>query len=77
MLEELVTVSDAARELSRRLGETITPQRISTLFYSRKFAEGTAPIIGGRRLLRRDTLDTIQSFLVSQKGKSKRGVNND
>lgn len=59
----LLTVSDAARELSAKLGETIRPRDISTLFYLRELRDDLCPIVGGRRLIPRSYLPSIESAI--------------
>jgi hypothetical protein len=52
-MSELLTVSDAAREL------VVKPRDISDLFYKRALREDIAPIVGGRRLIPRAYLDVV------------------
>lgn len=58
-----LTVSDAARELTAKLGQEIKPRDISTRFYLRELRDDLCPIIGGRRLIPADYLPQIEAAL--------------
>ena len=49
-----LTVSDAARKLGAK------PRDISALFYDRRLDDARCPIIGGRRLIPENYLDSIR-----------------
>jgi hypothetical protein len=57
------TVSEAARELTDRLGVVVRPRDISTLFYGRHLSDARCPILGGRRMIPRDYLPAIEGAL--------------
>ena len=49
---ELLSVSDAVRRLALQYGaERLKPADITGLFYSRRLADDTCPIVAGRRLI--------------------------
>jgi hypothetical protein len=58
-----LTVSDAARDLTAKLGQDIKPRDISTLFYQRTLRDDICPIVGGRRLIPFDYLPQIENAL--------------
>jgi hypothetical protein len=60
------SVSDAARELSRRTGWTIRPRLISDLFYQRRLDDGRCPIVGRFRLISEDYLAEIEEVLRAE-----------
>jgi len=62
-MPEILTVSEAARELATIVHGTVRPRDISTLFYHRELQDDLCPIIGGRRAIPRDYLDTIADAL--------------
>lgn len=65
-------VSDAARRPSRSLGTEIPPRAISDLFYKRLLRDDLCPIVGGRRLIPRDYLPSIEDALRRQAGEASR-----
>lgn len=58
-----LTVSETARYLSRRTGETVSPQAISNLFYKRRLDDDRCPIVGRFRLIPADYVPTIERVL--------------
>ena len=58
-----ITVSEAARSISEKLGVVIRPRDISLLFYERQLRDDLCPIVGGRRLIPPDYLPQIESAL--------------
>lgn len=62
------TVSDAARELSRKLGHAVQPRLISDLFYQRRLDDERCPIVGRCRLIPEDYLDQVGAELAGQLG---------
>ncbi len=50
----LVTVSELARKIGAK------PRDISTLFYARQLDDAVCPIVGGRRLIPEDYIETIR-----------------
>jgi hypothetical protein len=59
-------VSDAARELTRRMGRTIPPRLISDLFYQRRLDDERCPVIGRFRLIPESYLSTIETVLRAE-----------
>jgi hypothetical protein len=57
------TASEAARELSKRLGRFIPPRTISDLLYTGKVDDNLCPLVGGRRLITADGLSAIEALL--------------
>ncbi len=57
MIDELFTVSEAARILNVR------PRIISDLFYQRSLDGKRCPLIGGRRLIPKDFLPVIKAAI--------------
>jgi hypothetical protein len=53
----LFIVSEVARQIGAR------PRDISDLFYQRKLDDQRCPVVGGRRLIPEDYLETIQRTL--------------
>lgn len=62
-MSDFVTVSEAARILEQTLGVSVRPRTLSDLFYRREFPDTLAPIVGGRRLIPRDSLPSILNVL--------------
>lgn len=62
-MKNCLTVSEAAREMSRETGVEVHPRDISDLFYQRVLPDDAGPIIGGRRLIARETLPVILKAL--------------
>ena len=60
------TVSQAARQLSQKLGRTVAPQTISNLFYRRQLDDNRCPVVGRIRLIPSDYLSTIELALQRQ-----------
>ena len=73
MADDVLTVSGAARELTRQLGREVRPQDISQLFATRILPDDLAPIVGGRRLIGRAILVQIANAL-HRKGRLGRPV---
>lgn len=59
MAADVLSVSDAARELSQELREEVRPRDISRLFYERDLRDDLCPIVSGRRVIRRDYLSMV------------------
>jgi hypothetical protein len=57
------SVSDAANELGRRHGISVSPRTLSDLIYQRLLPVGRCPIVGGRRLIPADLLPAIEAKL--------------
>lgn len=57
------TVSEVARHLSRKTGQTVSPQDISNLFYKRHLDDDRCPVVGRIRLIPEDYLSTILCVL--------------
>jgi len=60
-MDELITVSEAARLLGER------PRDISDLFYQRRLSDDLAPVVGGHRLIPRGLFERIASELVERR----------
>jgi hypothetical protein len=58
-------LTDSARELGDEFGQVVRPHDISDLFYKRLLEDRQYPILGGRRLIRRDYLP---AFVVALQG---------
>ena len=58
-MDDVLSVGEAAEELSDQLGEAIRPRWISTLFYDRDLRNDLCPIVAGRRLIPRTYLPMI------------------
>ena len=58
------TVSQVAREISRRTGRTIPPHTISNLFYRRQLDDLRCPIVGRVRLIPEDYLPVIERVVL-------------
>jgi len=59
MDSDFLSVSEAADELTRILGQPVPPRRISDLFYLRELRDDLCPVIGGRRIIPRTYLPMI------------------
>jgi len=59
MTIDLLSVGEAANELTAELGETVRPRWISTLCCDKELREDRCPLIGGRRLIARGYLPEI------------------
>lgn len=57
------TVSEVARDISRRTGATVPPHVISNLFYRRQLEDSRCPIVGRFRLIPADYIPTIEAVL--------------
>ncbi len=57
-----LTVSEVARQLADRFPH-LRPRDISDLFYQRRLEDRRCPVVGGRRLIPRDYLPTIEEAL--------------
>ena len=62
-MRDLLSVSDAARELSAQLGQAVRPRDITLLFYHRVLPDDLAPIVSGRRLIDNNHLPEIARVL--------------
>lgn len=62
-MNDLLTVGTAARELSAVLGLDVSPRLLTELFYRGELSDRRCPVIGGRRVIPRDYMDTIVSVL--------------
>lgn len=60
---EVFTVSEVARILSRRTGQTVSPQCISNLFYKRLLDDDRCPVTGRCRLIPEEYLPEIEQAL--------------
>ncbi len=58
-----LTVSAAARHISRETGITVPPHVISTLFYRRELDDERCPIVNRARLIPEDYLPAIEAAL--------------
>lgn len=65
------TVSQVAREISRRTGHTIPPHTISNLFYRRQLDDLRCPIVGRSRLIPEDYLPNIERVVLDAMDQSK------
>jgi hypothetical protein len=63
-MAERISVSDAARRLSPRIGREIAPREITLLFYNRVLPDSLAPIRRGRRRIEADALSAIADVLL-------------
>lgn len=71
-LTEYLTVSQAAAELSAALAEAVRPRDVSDLFYGRGVPDALGPVVGGRRLVRRDALPAIGRALRARRRNRRR-----
>ncbi len=60
---DILFVADVAAEVSRRLGRPVTPREVTALFYARKVPEELGPIVGGRRVIKPEAVETIADLL--------------
>ena len=60
---ESCCVSEVAREISQRYGQTIAPHLISYLFYKRKLDDRRCPVVGRARAIPRDYVPVIEEVL--------------
>lgn len=60
---DVLSVSDAAVELSRLSGERITPRRLTELLYLRRLPADDFPVVGGRRLIPRGELPRLAELV--------------
>jgi hypothetical protein len=65
-MAEFLFVSEAARELSEKLGVPVRPHELTNLFYRRELSDDLCPIVGGRRLIPRGYLQEIADHLRSR-----------
>jgi len=61
-----LTVSEAARHISRETGSSVAPHVISTLFYKRRLDDERCPIVGRVRLIPEDYIPAIEGVLRTQ-----------
>ncbi len=59
----LLSVGEAASLLSAELGEPVQPRWITRLLYDRQLREDYCPMVGGRRLIRREYLPEVARAL--------------
>lgn len=52
-------VGEVAKVVSQRLGRDVSPREITDLFYRRIMPDEMGPVVGGRRLIRREAVDLI------------------
>ena len=62
-MDNRLTVSEAARELSVRHGCIVSPKTLTDLFYRRDLDDIYCPIVGGRRLIPPDFLPVVERVL--------------
>lgn len=62
-MTNVLSASDAAREISRRVGEEVRPRDITLLFYDRALPDNAAPVISGRRVIPESLLSDIVAAL--------------
>lgn len=53
----------AAIEVGRLLGRTVTPREITALFYDRAVPDDLGPVVGGRRMIRPEAVEVIVAAL--------------
>lgn len=58
-----LTISQTARRLSRKTGQTVSPQDLSNLFYKRCLDDERCPIVGRCRPIPEEYLPTIERVL--------------
>lgn len=63
-MNNVLTVSEAARLISDRTGWSVSPRQITDLFYKRLLSDRTCPIVGGRRLIPHDYVPRVMSALA-------------
>ena len=68
----------AAVEVGRLLGRTVTPREITALFYDRAVPDDLGPVVGGRRMIRPEAVEVIVAALrekdaARQQGKGGEG----
>lgn len=66
---EALTISQVARMLEAEMGFPIPPRVISDLFYQRVLEEDLGPLVGGRRLIRRDAFPKIRLAVLKQRAR--------
>ena len=76
-MDRLLSVSEAALELSELLGWEVTPRRLTALFYDRRLPSDLITIIGGRRLIRQVHLNNIAQKLTNLSTQGTEGGNHD
>lgn len=67
-MHEQMTASQAARELSKRLGRLVAPRVVSDLLYNRKIDDRLCPLVGGRRLITAEGLSAVEGLLRRRYG---------
>ena len=75
---EAMFAGQAAVEVGRLLGRTVTPREITALFYERAVADDLGPVVGGRRLISPEAVEVIVAALrekdaARQQGKGGEG----
>jgi hypothetical protein len=73
MAVDMLSVGEAATELTADLGTVVKPKWISTLFYDRELRDDMCPLVGGRRLIPRGYLPMIAAA-IRQRGWIKQGA---
>ena len=71
---DLLSVSDAAAELSRLTGEQILPRRLTEWLYLRRLPADDFPLIGGRRLIPRNALPQLAEMISERNSPASEGL---
>ena len=61
-----LTVSEVARDIERRSGQTVPPKVISDLFYKRQLSDAQCPIHGRVRLIPEEYVAEIERILCDR-----------
>jgi hypothetical protein len=59
----ILTVGQAAREISSEFGVTVRPKVVSDALYAGALRDDLCPVVGGRRLIPRELLPNLVSAL--------------
>ena len=72
-MSEHVFISEASEELTAMLGSEVRPSYLTHLFYRGLLGDDRCPVVGGRRVIPRDYLPVIASFLRDRAAARRKG----